>query len=79
LKGSEVIGLVIMILLLLSIFSLLGYVFSASTSNDIDSFTESTTEYIVDFTISGVVGAIILLVVGFIVSILIFFGVLKRG
>lgn len=78
-KGSDVKGIFVMILLLMSLFSLLGYVFSVSTSNDIDSFTESTTEYIVDFTIGEVVGVIILVVVGFIISILIFFRVLKRG
>ena len=78
-KGSDVKGIFVTILLLMSLISLLGYIVSVSNSNDIDSFTESTTEYIVDFTISEVVGAIILVVVGFIISILIFFRVLKRG
>lgn len=78
-KGSEVKGIVILVLFLFSTFSLLGYVFSVGNTTDIDSITKSTSEYIVDSTISEIIGIIILVVVGFIISILVFFGILKKG
>jgi len=79
LKGSEALGIVALIIMLVGIPSFFAYVTSVSNSDDIESTTEKTTEFILDFTISEIIGTIVLIVVGSIISILVVFGILKRG
>lgn len=78
-KGSEALGIVALIIMLVGIPSFFAYVTSVSNSDDIESTTEKTTEFILDFTISEIIGTIVLIVVGSIISILVVFGILKRG
>lgn len=78
-KGSEIIGIVVAILFIIGLPSFFGYVYSMQSSNDMDSMTESTTEYIIDFTTGEIIGTIIIVIVGLIISVLVFFGLVKKG
>jgi hypothetical protein len=79
LKGSEIIGIVVVILFIIGLPSFFGYVNSMQSSNDMDSVTESTTDYIVDFTYGEIIGTIIIVIVGLIVSVLVIFSLVKKG
>jgi ABC-type Fe3+ transport system permease subunit len=81
-KGSEIIGFVVLILLIIGLPSLFGYISSintASDNQDTDLAVESTEDFFVDYSISSVAGAIIIAVASVAVGILVTLGLVKKG
>jgi len=79
LKESEIIGIVALVILLVGLPSFFGYVSSMAKSDDIESTADSAAEYLTDFTIGEVIGTIVLVIVGFVVTILVLLGFVKKG
>jgi len=81
-KGSEILGIVALILLLVGLPSYFAFINSMSTSyenNDIDSTVENTSNFIVEYSLGEIASGVIIGIFSAVISILVALGFLKKG